>query len=173
MSKSRGNTVDPWSVLNKEGCDPLRWYILNAAAPGKNLAFKRDDIARQQMPVFLTLWNVYSFFVSYANLSNPDLSLKLKLSDRPEIDRWLEAKRNKLIVDVTKALEDYDAAEATRLWLLDARAPLPERASAALRQRLSPDPQGGWRLMPWASESSGAPASSAMISAPRSALAMY
>jgi isoleucyl-tRNA synthetase len=115
MSKSRGNTVDPWSVLNKEGCDPLRWYILNAAAPGKNLAFKRDDIARQQMPVFLTLWNVYSFFVSYANLSKPDLSRKLKLSDRPEIDRWLEAKRNRLIVDVTQALEDYDAAEATRL----------------------------------------------------------
>lgn len=115
MSKSRGNTVDPWSVLNKEGCDPLRWYILNAAAPGKNLAFKREDIAKQQMPVFLTLWNVYSFFVSYANLSKPDLSLKLKLSDRPEIDRWLEAKRNRLILDVTQALEDYDAAEATRL----------------------------------------------------------
>lgn len=115
MSKSRGNTVDPWSVLNKEGCDPLRWYILNAAAPGKNLAFKRDDIAKQQMPVFLTLWNVYSFFVSYANLSKPDLTLKLKLADRPEIDRWLEAKRNRLIVDVTQALEDYDAAEATRL----------------------------------------------------------
>jgi len=115
MSKSRGNTVDPWSVLNKEGCDPLRWYILNAAAPGKNLAFKRDDIAKHQMPVFLTLWNVYSFFVSYANLSKPDLALKLNLADRPEIDRWLEAKRNKLIVDVTAALEDYDAAEATRL----------------------------------------------------------
>lgn len=115
MSKSRGNTVDPWSVLNKEGCDPLRWYILNAAAPGKNLAFKRDDIAKQQMPVFLTLWNVYSFFVSYANLSKPDLSRKLNLSDRPEIDRWLEAKRNRLIADVTKALEGYDAAEATRL----------------------------------------------------------
>ncbi|MBT9444821.1 MAG: isoleucine--tRNA ligase [Hyphomonadaceae bacterium] len=115
MSKSRGNTVDPWSVLNKEGCDPLRWYILNAAAPGKNLAFKRDDIAKQQMPVFLTLWNVYSFFVSYANLSKPDLSRKLSLADRPEIDRWLEAKRNKLIADVTTALEDYDAAEATRL----------------------------------------------------------
>jgi hypothetical protein len=47
------------------------------------------------------------------------------------------------------------AAEATRLWLLDARAPLPERASAALRERISPDPQGGWRLAPWASASSG------------------
>ncbi len=47
------------------------------------------------------------------------------------------------------------AAEATRLWLLDARAPLPERASAALRERLKPDPQGGWRLTPWTSDSSG------------------
>ncbi len=115
MSKSRGNTVDPWSVLDREGCDPLRWYILAAAAPGKNLAFKRDDIARQHMPVFLTLWNVYSFFVSYANLSKPDLSTRPALKDRPEIDRWMEAKRNQLIIDVTAAMEAYDAAEATRL----------------------------------------------------------
>jgi isoleucyl-tRNA synthetase len=115
MSKSRGNTVDPWSVLDREGCDPLRWYILAAAAPGKNLAFKRDDIAKQHMPVFLTLWNVYSFFVSYANLSKPDLSAAKPLKDRPEIDRWMEAKRNRLIVDVTAAMEAYDAAEATRL----------------------------------------------------------
>jgi isoleucyl-tRNA synthetase len=115
MSKSRGNTVDPWSVLDKEGCDPLRWYILAAAAPGKNLAFKREDIARQHMPVFLTLWNVYSFFVSYANLSKPDVNARLPLAERPEIDRWMEAKRNRLIADVTAAMEAYDAAEATRL----------------------------------------------------------
>ncbi len=115
MSKTKGNTVDPWSVLDKEGCDPLRWYILAAAAPGKNLAFKREDIARQHMGVFLTLWNVYSFFVSYAKLSKPDLTTRPALKDRPEIDRWMEAKRNQLIVDVTAAMEAYDAAEATRL----------------------------------------------------------
>ncbi|MDX2233635.1 MAG: class I tRNA ligase family protein, partial [Hyphomonadaceae bacterium] len=114
MSKSRGNTVDPWAVLDREGCDPLRWYILAAAAPGKNLAFKREDIARQHMPVFLTLWNVFAFFVAYANLSRPDLNAEKALKDRPEIDRWLEAKRNRLIVDVTAAMEAYDAAEATR-----------------------------------------------------------
>jgi isoleucyl-tRNA synthetase len=113
MSKSRGNTVDPWSVLDKEGCDPLRWYILAAAAPGKNLAFKREDIAKQHMGVFLTLWNVYKFFVDYAKLSKPDLAR----APNPtlEIDRWIEAKRNRLILDVTAAMEAYDAAEATRL----------------------------------------------------------
>jgi len=113
MSKTRGNAVDPWSVLDKEGSDPLRWYILAAAAPGKNLAFKRDDIAKQHMGVFLTLWNVYKFFVDYARLSKPDLSRAPKPT--LEIDRWIEAKRNGLILDVTAAMDAYDAAEATRL----------------------------------------------------------
>lgn len=115
MSKSRGNTVDPWSVLNKEGCDPLRWYILGNAPPGKNLAFKREDISKQSLKQFFTLWNVYSFFVTYANLSRPDLSAKTPLSERPEIDRWLEAKRNQLVMAVTEALESFDAAEAVAL----------------------------------------------------------
>ena len=115
MSKSRGNTVDPWSVLGKEGCDPLRWYILSAAAPGANLSFKREDIAKQHIPTFMTLWNVYAFFVSYANLSKPDVTRVVAPEERPEIDRWLEAKRNRLIIDVTAAMEAYDAATAAKL----------------------------------------------------------
>ncbi len=115
MSKSKGNTVDPWDVLNKEGCDPLRWYILAANAPGTNLAFKRSDISQVHMGFFLTLWNVYSFFVTYANISKPDLNAALDHATRPEIDRWIESKRHQLIVDVTAALEEFDAPRATAL----------------------------------------------------------
>lgn len=112
MSKSRGNTVDPWSVLDKEGCDPLRWYIASNAAPGKNIAFNRADIAKQSIKLFLTLWNVYGFFVTYANLSKPDLDVAPALAERPRFDRWLEARRNQLVRDVTTAFEDYDLPAA-------------------------------------------------------------
>ncbi len=115
MSKTRGNTVDPWDVLNTEGCDPLRWYILAANPPGTNLAFKRKDISQVHMGFFLTLWNVYSFFVTYANIAKPDLKANQHVSARPEIDRWLESKRHQLILDVTHALEDFDAPRATSL----------------------------------------------------------
>ena len=114
MSKSRGNTVDPWDVLNKEGCDPLRWYILSDNPPGTNLAFNRKDIQQTHLGYFLTLWNVYSFFVTYANIAKPDLGASQHVSARPEIDRWLESKRHKLIVDVTHELEAFDAPAATK-----------------------------------------------------------
>lgn len=115
MSKSRGNTVDPWEVLSKEGCDALRWYILSNAPPGKNLAFKRGDITKQSLKLFLVLWNVYSFFVTYANLSKPDLSQPWSPEGKPEFDRWMEAKRHDLIVKVTAAMEDFDASTAIDL----------------------------------------------------------
>ncbi len=115
MSKSRGNTVDPWDVIGTEGCDPLRWYILSDNAPGTNLSFNRKDISQVHMSFFVTLWNVYSFFVTYANIAKPDLNTALNQSERPEIDRWLDSKRHQLIKDVTAALEDFDAPRATKL----------------------------------------------------------
>ncbi len=114
MSKSRGNTVDPWDVLNKEGCDPLRWYILSDNPPGTNLSFNRKDIQQTHLGFFLTLWNVYSFFVTYANIAKPDLAASQHVSARPEIDRWLESKRHQLILDVTHALEHFGAPAATK-----------------------------------------------------------
>jgi isoleucyl-tRNA synthetase len=114
MSKSRGNTVDPWDVLGTEGCDPLRWYILSDNPPGTNLSFNRKDIQQSHLGFFLTLWNVYSFFVTYANIAKPDLAASQHISARPEIDRWLESKRHQLILDVTHALENFDAPAATR-----------------------------------------------------------
>ncbi len=115
MSKTRGNTVDPWDVIGTEGCDPLRWYILSDNAPGTNLSFKRKDISQVHMGFFVTLWNVYSFFVTYANIAKPDLNAKLDQTERPEIDRWLDSKRHQLIQNVTAALEAFDAPRATSL----------------------------------------------------------
>jgi isoleucyl-tRNA synthetase len=74
MSKSRGNTVDPWAVLDKFGADPLRWYFYTVTAPDLNKNFDEEQLAQVVRGFFLTLWNCYAFFVMYANLDQPRLA---------------------------------------------------------------------------------------------------
>ena len=68
MSKSRGNVVDPWDVLNTHGADAFRWYLYTASPPGQERRFSVDLVGEVVRNFTLTLWNVYSFFVTYANL---------------------------------------------------------------------------------------------------------
>ncbi len=62
----------------------------------------------------LTLWHVYSFFVIYASLDQPDLKTPLPVNERPEIDRWLAAKLQRLVARVTQDLDDYNVTDASR-----------------------------------------------------------
>jgi len=116
MSKSRGNVVKPWDVLNKQGADALRWYFFTGVSPWlpKNFSFKAvDEVIRK---FILTLWNTYSFFVIYANIDNFDPSQhQLKVEDRMEIDRWIMSELNKTIKDVNRLLEDFNVTESGRL----------------------------------------------------------
>jgi isoleucyl-tRNA synthetase len=114
MSKTRGNAVDPWSVLNEQGADALRWYLYTSSPPDANKNFNRAHVSEVVKDFLLTLWNVYGFFVLYANLDEPDLRTPLPHSERPEIDRWLVAKLNRLIETVTRGLDDYDVTSAAR-----------------------------------------------------------
>jgi len=67
MSKTRGNVVDPWEVINAQGADALRWYLYTSSHPSFTAAFPRP--CGEAAPVsMMTLWNTYSFFVMYANL---------------------------------------------------------------------------------------------------------
>jgi isoleucyl-tRNA synthetase len=115
MSKSRGNTIDPWEVMSDEGCDALRWYIVGTSAPGRSLAFNREDLGAVLRSYFVSLWNCYGFFTLYANLESPDLATPLPVAGRPLVDRWLEAKRNHLIREVTAAYDEYNAFRVVRL----------------------------------------------------------
>ena len=71
MSKSLGNIVQPWDVLNVHGADALRWYLYTATPPGQERRFSSDLVGDVIRSFTLTLWNVYSFFVTYANLDKP------------------------------------------------------------------------------------------------------
>jgi len=112
MSKSLGNIVQPWDVLNVHGADALRWYLFTATPPGVERRFSSDLVGEVIRSFTLTLWNVYSFFVTYANLDKPTVTTApIATSD---LDRWLLSELNVLVRDVTAAYDTYDVPNATR-----------------------------------------------------------
>ncbi len=112
MSKSHGNTVDPWDVLNAHGADAIRWYFYTSGLPNAAPRFSSELVGDVVRSFTLTLWNVYSFFVTYANLDQPDLTWEVKPSN--DLDKWLLSSLNALVRDVTQAYENYDVPGATR-----------------------------------------------------------
>jgi isoleucyl-tRNA synthetase len=112
MSKSLGNIIQPWDVLNDHGADALRWYLYTATPPGIERRFSSELVGEVIRSFTLTLWNVYSFFVTYANLDRPTVTTRpIATSD---LDRWLLSELNVLVRDVTDAYEHYDVPNATR-----------------------------------------------------------
>jgi isoleucyl-tRNA synthetase len=115
MSKSLGNIVQPWDVLDKYGADAFRWYLYTASAPGDSRRFSVELVGDVIRNFTLTLWNTYSFFVTYANIDNFDPSkVNVPVAERDELDRWILSELHRLIERVTKGYEGYDATEATR-----------------------------------------------------------
>jgi isoleucyl-tRNA synthetase len=112
MSKSKGNIIAPWDVLNAHGADAFRWYLYTATPPGQERRFSSELVGEVIRSFTLTLWNVYSFFVTYANLDKPTVTtLPIATGD---LDRWLLSELNVLVRDVTEAYDNYDVPNATR-----------------------------------------------------------
>ncbi|MFH1381285.1 MAG: isoleucine--tRNA ligase [Chloroflexota bacterium] len=114
MSKAKGNVIDPWTVINKYGADAIRWYLFTAAPPGNVRRFSADIVGEVTRRFLLTLWNVYSFFVIYANIDNFTPNTKEASLPSSELDRWITSELNQLIVDVDTALDSYDPTGAGR-----------------------------------------------------------
>ncbi|PKN94989.1 MAG: isoleucine--tRNA ligase [Chloroflexi bacterium HGW-Chloroflexi-6] len=114
MSKSLGNIVQPWDVLNVHGADALRWYLYTATPPGNERRFSLDLVGEVMRNFTLTLWNVYSFFVTYANLDDWKPGANQAGLAYSSLDKWLLSELNTLVRDVTEALEHYDVTGATR-----------------------------------------------------------
>jgi len=114
MSKSRGNVVDPWTVLEAHGADPLRWYLFTAGPPGNARRFSADLVGDSLRRFLLTLWNTYSFFVLYANLDHWSPNSKFEIRISNFMDRWLLARLNTVVDEATRAMDGYDIAAAAR-----------------------------------------------------------
>ncbi|UCE19399.1 MAG: isoleucine--tRNA ligase [Gemmatimonadota bacterium] len=116
MSKSRGNVVDPWQVLETQGADPLRWYLMTVSPPWVPTCFDYEGVAEVTRKLFGTLMNVYSFFVLYANIDGFEPSeVTIAVADRPEIDRWITSRLHSMLKAVNEYLERYDITKAARL----------------------------------------------------------
>ncbi|MDA0301175.1 MAG: isoleucine--tRNA ligase [Chloroflexi bacterium] len=129
MSKSRGNVVNPWSVLDQHGADAIRWYMYTASPPGNSRRFSADLVAETSRRFLSTLWNTYSFFVTYANTADfdvtsgevnrfgvfhPSASGVAAAWPVNELDRWILSELNLTVRKVTEALDAYEPADAAR-----------------------------------------------------------
>lgn len=115
MSKSKGNMVDPWAVLDAHGADAFRWYLYTSGAPGEPRRFSEHLVGEVVKKFYLTLWNTYSFFTTYANIDGwtPDMDAPA-VAERDVLDRWVLSELHNLIITVTDAFENYDVTNATR-----------------------------------------------------------
>jgi isoleucyl-tRNA synthetase len=116
MSKSKGNTVDPFALFEKYGADAVRWYLVTTSPPWRPTLFDVEGVGEVQRKFFGTLLNTYSFFALYANIDKFDFSQDLiPYEKRPEIDRWIISKLNSTVQEFEKLMEAYDVTKAARL----------------------------------------------------------
>lgn len=112
MSKSLKNYADPWDVMTTVGADALRFYLLSSpVVQAESVNFAKKDIETLQRSLFGILWNVRAFYLMVAGHDHPEL---VKPRSMHVLDRWLMARLNQTMDDVTKAMDGYDIVAATR-----------------------------------------------------------
>ncbi|NLV72681.1 MAG: isoleucine--tRNA ligase [Actinobacteria bacterium] len=115
MSKRLGNVVDPWTILDKQGADALRWYLFTVSSPWFARRFGPENVDEVIRKFILTLWNTYSFYTLYANIDGFDpAGHDVPVSERSLMDRWILGDLHILVRRVTSELDQYDAFAAGR-----------------------------------------------------------
>ncbi|HCL4589085.1 TPA: isoleucine--tRNA ligase [Clostridium botulinum] len=112
MSKSKGNVVDPFDVLENEGADATRWHFYTASAPWLPTRFSEEDVKETQRKFLSTLWNVYSFYILYADLDNFNPLEYKEFKSEHVMDKWILSKLNSLIKNVEEHLDNYRITQA-------------------------------------------------------------
>ncbi|MDP2949222.1 MAG: class I tRNA ligase family protein, partial [Chloroflexota bacterium] len=121
MSKSRGNVVEPWAVINAHGADALRWYLFTASPAGTARRFSADLVGEALRKFLLTLWNTYSFFVPYALIDRFDPRTEAAgernvgvVRERPLLDRWVLSELSVLVDKATRYMDGYNPTDGGR-----------------------------------------------------------
>ncbi len=115
MSKSQGNVIDPWEVLDSRGADALRWWMFSQGSPWTPTRSSFEVIDASLREMLATLWNTFSFFCTYAALNEFDpLDGDIpSASERPAMDRWILSRLEAVTVEVTASLDGYEPLAAT------------------------------------------------------------
>ena len=115
MSKHKGNVIDPWTVLDKQGADATRWYFFTGSAPWLPSRFYEEAVSEVQRKFMGTLWNTYTFYILYASIDkfNP-IDYKLEHDKLSIMDRWILSRLHSLVEYVDKNLENYRVTESAR-----------------------------------------------------------
>ena len=113
MSKHKGNVVDPWSVLDKQGADAVRWYFYSASAPWLPSRFYDEAVSEMQRKFMGTLWNTYAFYILYADIDGFDPT-KYELKPTNIMDKWVLSRLHSLVRSVTDDLDHYRIIEPSR-----------------------------------------------------------
>jgi isoleucyl-tRNA synthetase len=116
MSKSLGNVIDPIQVMERYGADPLRWVLLTSGSPWSSRRLGDTIVEEAVRRFFITWWNVYAFFVLYANADgfDPDGGGAPPLAARPLLDRWILSRLAGTVREARDAMDAYDATGAGR-----------------------------------------------------------
>jgi isoleucyl-tRNA synthetase len=109
MSKSKGNVVDPFLILEKYGADALRWYFYTINQPAEAKLFSEKDVENSLRRFLLTFWNCFVFFQTYALLDK-----HLKINSKNILDKWIISRVENLVKEVTQKLNNYDVTGAAR-----------------------------------------------------------
>jgi isoleucyl-tRNA synthetase len=115
MHKSKGNAVEPFTIIHKYGADTVRWYLAYVSPTWTPLKFDEDGLKEVHSKFFNPFKNTYTFFQTYANIDGIDIDeCNVPVEDREEIDKWLLSKYNKLVKNVTSYYEEYDLNQVVR-----------------------------------------------------------
>ena len=115
MSKHKGNVVDPWHVLDKQGADAIRWYFYSASAPWLPSRFSDESLNDGALKLMSTLKNTYAFFVLYAEIDQFDPKAHpLEKVQLTIMDEWILSRLHKLIKVVDEELSAYRIPESAR-----------------------------------------------------------
>jgi isoleucyl-tRNA synthetase len=109
MSKSKGNVVNPWQIVEKYGADATRWYFYTVNQPGDAKLFSERDVDQALKKFILTFWNSFVFFETYRKKTKNQ-----KPKTKNVLDRWIISRLNKLVLEVTEKLDKYDVTGAAR-----------------------------------------------------------
>ena len=115
MSKHKGNVVNPWDALNKQGADAVRWYFYANSAPWLPSRYYDEAVSEMQRKFMGTLWNTYAFYILYANIDKFDpTQYKLEYDKLAPMDKWILSKLQTLNKFVDECLDGYKLTEPAR-----------------------------------------------------------